>query len=72
MFPALDKAIEDIRAVRDCPAVQRLCLDCWGVAARSGEAEALGFAAMLLKGVAAHEVREQSIRGFVVSLPSEG
>lgn len=62
MFPRLEKAFEDILAERDCPAVRRLCFDCWDVAVRSGEGEGLKSAAVLLSGVRAFQSHEQRIR----------
>lgn len=58
----LEAAIEGIRAVRDCPAVRALCLDCWAYAQRNGEAAGLAWARMLLDGVTRYVEHEKRTR----------
>lgn len=60
----LEEALAAITQVRDCPAVRRLCLDCWVWSQGRSEEEGLSYARMLLDGVRAYVRHEEMVKGF--------
>lgn len=60
----IEDALAEIVRVRDCPAVRRLCLDCWQWSQDHGEKAGLEFARMLLDGVRAYQQHENTIKSY--------
>jgi hypothetical protein len=58
----LEEALAAVVRARDCPAVRRLCLDCWAWSRVNGEELGLGYARMLLDGVEAYAAHERAVR----------
>lgn len=61
----LQAALARIAAVRGDPAAVNVCLDCWRLAQRDGEAAGLALAAVVLGNV-----REMALRGIVARTDS--
>lgn len=57
----LEAALAEIQRVRNCPAVLRLCLDCWAWAQTHGEEMGLQMAAMLLEGVSLYAAHDREV-----------
>lgn len=57
----LTKLLEAIRAVRDTPAVHRLCLDVYSLAQRVGESAALTLGAAVFSGVREYDAYEREL-----------
>ncbi len=65
----LSRALEEIRAIRDCESVRRLCLDCWAYAQQHGEPAGLCLAGSLKSGVIEYQRRGEWIKTAIPGGP---